>query len=44
MVGPCDHEIVRFIDLRPEPLSSREGTDLKTSEVLRIQKGCVAET
>lgn len=44
MVGPCDHEIVRFIDLKLEPPSDRECTDLKTSEVLRIRKGCVAET
>lgn len=29
MVGPCDHEIVMFIDLKPEPPSSREYTDLR---------------
>lgn len=39
MVGPCDHEIVRFIDLRLEPPSGRECTDLKTSEVLRNLRG-----
>lgn len=43
--GPCDHEIVRIIDLRPEPPSSTQGVHRpQTSEVPIIRKGCVAET